>query len=156
MQEIKCPKCGEVFQVDESGYAAIVKQVRDKEFMKEIQQREEALSSEKKLAIDLAVQHTASEKDQIIADLTARLRAGAADRDAALREAEAKQQLEMTRKDAQLTQPEGFPPGRADGPGGKECPDHGPEAGRGNGKAYRRAQRQSRPGAVPAGVGHEG
>lgn len=104
MQEIKCPKCGEVFQVDESGYAAIVKQVRDKEFMKEIQQREEALSSEKKLAIDLAVQHTASEKDQIIADLTARLRAGAADRDAALREAEAKQQLEMTRKDAQLTQ----------------------------------------------------
>ena len=26
MQEIKCPKCGELFQVDESGYAAIVKQ----------------------------------------------------------------------------------------------------------------------------------
>ena len=35
MQEIRCPKCGEVFQVDESGYAAIVKQVRDKEFEKE-------------------------------------------------------------------------------------------------------------------------
>ena len=34
MQEIKCPKCGELFQVDESGYAAIVKQVRDKEFGK--------------------------------------------------------------------------------------------------------------------------
>ena len=34
MQEIKCPKCGEIFQVDESGYAAIVKQVRDKEFEK--------------------------------------------------------------------------------------------------------------------------
>ena len=28
MQEIKCPKCGEVFQVDETGYAAIEKQVR--------------------------------------------------------------------------------------------------------------------------------
>ena len=40
MQEIKCPKCGEVFQVDESGYAAIVKQVRDKEFDKEISARE--------------------------------------------------------------------------------------------------------------------
>ena len=36
MQEIKCPKCGEVFQVDEAGYAAIVKQVRDKEFNKEL------------------------------------------------------------------------------------------------------------------------
>ena len=40
MQEIKCPKCGEVFQVDESGYAAIVKQVRDKEFEKEVDMRE--------------------------------------------------------------------------------------------------------------------
>ncbi len=40
MQEIKCPKCGEVFQVDGSGYAAILKQVHDKEFEKEIQRRE--------------------------------------------------------------------------------------------------------------------
>ena len=36
IQEIKCPKCGEVFAVDESGYAAIVKQVRDAEFEKEV------------------------------------------------------------------------------------------------------------------------
>ena len=36
MQEIKCPNCGEVFQVDESGYAQILSQVRDKEFDKEI------------------------------------------------------------------------------------------------------------------------
>ena len=40
MQEIKCPKCGEVFVVDESGYAQIVKQVRDREFEKELSQRE--------------------------------------------------------------------------------------------------------------------
>ena len=37
MQEIKCPNCGEVFQVDESSYDSIVKQVRDKEFSKEIE-----------------------------------------------------------------------------------------------------------------------
>ena len=102
MQEIRCPKCGEVFQVDESGYAAIVKQVRDREFLKEVEQREQAILSEKKLAIDLAVQHTASEKDQIIADLTARLRSGANDKEAALREAAAQAQLELTRKDAEL------------------------------------------------------
>ena len=42
MQEIKCPHCGEVFQVDEAGYAAIVKQVRDREFEKEIDRRESA------------------------------------------------------------------------------------------------------------------
>ena len=41
MQEIKCPKCGEVFQVDEAGYAAIVKQVRDKEFQKELAERQQ-------------------------------------------------------------------------------------------------------------------
>lgn len=54
MQEIKCPKCGEVFQVDESGYSAIVKQVRDKEFSKEIQNRESQFKSEKENAIQLA------------------------------------------------------------------------------------------------------
>ena len=54
MQEIKCPKCGEVFQVDESGYAAIVKQVRDKEFSKEIQSRESQFETEKESAIQLA------------------------------------------------------------------------------------------------------
>ena len=43
MQEIKCPKCGEVFAVDESDYAQIVQQVRDKEFDKELKQREKNL-----------------------------------------------------------------------------------------------------------------
>ena len=36
INELRCPKCGEVFQADEAGYAAIAKQVRDKEFSKEI------------------------------------------------------------------------------------------------------------------------
>ena len=38
MHEIKCPRCGEVFTVDESGYAAIVGQVRDEEFHRELKQ----------------------------------------------------------------------------------------------------------------------
>ena len=36
MPEIKCPNCGEVFQIDESNYDSIVKQVRDHEFIKTI------------------------------------------------------------------------------------------------------------------------
>lgn len=40
MNEIKCPNCGEVFTVDESGYIAIVEQVKNKEFKKELQERE--------------------------------------------------------------------------------------------------------------------
>jgi hypothetical protein len=47
MHEIKCPKCGEVFTVDESGYAAIVGQVRDEEFHRELAQREKQLAAEK-------------------------------------------------------------------------------------------------------------
>ena len=60
MQEIKCPKCGEIFQLDESGYSAIVKQVRDKEFSKEIQNREAQFESDKESAIQLA--HLEAEK----------------------------------------------------------------------------------------------
>lgn len=48
MQEIKCPKCGEVFQVDESGYAHIVQQIRDKEFTKEVERREKELEERRK------------------------------------------------------------------------------------------------------------
>jgi hypothetical protein len=54
MQEIRCPKCGEIFQVDESGYAAIVKQVRDKEFSKEIESRKSQFETEKANALQVA------------------------------------------------------------------------------------------------------
>lgn len=39
MQEIKCPHCGEVFQVDEASYASILEQVKTKEFEKEVEKR---------------------------------------------------------------------------------------------------------------------
>ncbi len=66
MQEIKCPKCGEIFQVDESGYAAIVKQVRDKEFEKEIISRESQFQNEKEAAIKLAQSETERKYQDII------------------------------------------------------------------------------------------
>lgn len=47
MQEIRCPKCNEVFQVDDSGYSQIVQQVRDKEFEKEAARRAEELERAK-------------------------------------------------------------------------------------------------------------
>ena len=64
MAKVTCPKCGEVFTIDEAGYAAIVKQVRDEEFKKEIQSREEMMRSDKEKAVKLAE----SEKDKIIAE----------------------------------------------------------------------------------------
>ena len=43
MNEIKCPNCGKVFSVDEASYASVVNQVRNKEFMAEVQRRAEEL-----------------------------------------------------------------------------------------------------------------
>ena len=39
MKELKCPKCGNVFTVDESDYADIVNQVKTKEFQAEVDRR---------------------------------------------------------------------------------------------------------------------
>ena len=66
MQEIKCPKCNEIFQVDEAGYAAIVKQVRDREFDQEIAKREES-------AVQLAVARAEQKKDRELSQLRAEL-----------------------------------------------------------------------------------
>lgn len=55
MQELKCPKCGEVFKVDESGYAAIVEQVRSAEFEKELNKR---ITDEKQNIEELAKEKT--------------------------------------------------------------------------------------------------
>jgi len=54
MQELKCPNCGKTFQVDEAGYAAIVKQVRDDEFSKEIKSKEKQFEVEKEQAVQIA------------------------------------------------------------------------------------------------------
>jgi uncharacterized Zn finger protein (UPF0148 family) len=45
MSQIRCPHCGEVFTVDESGYAELVKQARDAEFAQEVAERERLLMS---------------------------------------------------------------------------------------------------------------
>lgn len=54
MNEIKCPHCGKVFQVDESGFADIVKQVRDSEFQRELAEREKLMQADKEQALALA------------------------------------------------------------------------------------------------------
>ena len=69
MQEIKCPNCGKIFQVDEAGYAAIVKQVRDSEFARELAEREDIYKNEKDSAVRLAV----SDKEREFAEANSKL-----------------------------------------------------------------------------------
>lgn len=39
MSELRCPNCGEIFEMDESNYQQLVKQVRDNEFEEELKRR---------------------------------------------------------------------------------------------------------------------
>ena len=48
MKDIKCPNCDKVFQIDDSGYSAILKQVQDQEFKQQLDQR---VKSEVQLAV---------------------------------------------------------------------------------------------------------
>ena len=54
MQAISCPKCGTAFQVDEAGYADILKQVRDHEFTEALKERQAIAEREKRDAVELA------------------------------------------------------------------------------------------------------
>jgi hypothetical protein len=58
MNEISCPHCNKAFKVDETGYAHILKQVRDSEFDKQLHERLELASKEKQNAIELAKEKT--------------------------------------------------------------------------------------------------
>ena len=61
MNELKCPNCGTVFQIDEQDYESIVKQIRDKEFEREINIREAQYKNDKEQALKLA--EAKAEKD---------------------------------------------------------------------------------------------
>lgn len=90
MNEIKCPHCGKVFQVDERGFADILRQVRTAEFDKEIAQREGMLQEQNAQAVKLAVakaqqdaQAETAQCDARIAELETRLAAEKREREQA-------------------------------------------------------------------------
>lgn len=58
MSEIRCPKCGEVFKVDESLSADIIKQIRNEEFTREVSIKEGTWKAEKDMEVQLAVANT--------------------------------------------------------------------------------------------------
>ena len=116
MQEIKCPKCGEVFVVDESGYANIVKQVRDKEFAKELKKREEELKEAQQKDLDLvrleqknqlnkalsAKDSELSEKDKKIQELEACIKNNDISRNLAVTEAVNAKEKEISQKNDEI------------------------------------------------------
>jgi len=61
MNEIKCPNCGKVFQIDESDYESIVRQIRNSEFEKEVSTLEVQHNKDKENAVKLAEAHLKEE-----------------------------------------------------------------------------------------------
>lgn len=60
MKELKCPKCGSIFQVDEAEYASIVNQIKNTEFENELSRRTKEIEARHKTEQELA--NTRSEK----------------------------------------------------------------------------------------------
>lgn len=61
MNKIVCPNCNTEFKLDETGYADILKQVRDEEFASELAAREQQFIKEKASAIELTEEKTKSQ-----------------------------------------------------------------------------------------------
>jgi hypothetical protein len=68
MAEIQCPHCGEVFTVDEAGYANIVSQVRTAEFEKELRAREQLSNEKQASAVELACANARNEFNGVLAE----------------------------------------------------------------------------------------
>ena len=76
MPEIKCPNCGEVFQIDESNYDSIVKQIKDSEYNADLARMEKQYKKEQIYAVEKAendlkesYSETINKKDAEIAKL---------------------------------------------------------------------------------------
>jgi len=113
MHEINCPHCKKAFEMNEAGYADILKQVRDDEFQKDLHERLEMAEKDKLNAIELATtkvtsdsQAAAAAKDAEIQSLNAKLEAGAELADATLanqlQAAAAKKDMEIQGLNAKL------------------------------------------------------
>jgi hypothetical protein len=80
MHDLICPHCSKAFKIDESGYADIMKQIRDREFDAELQKRLALAEQDKRTAIELvkaqlsqALAREAAQKDQLIERLKAQI-----------------------------------------------------------------------------------
>ncbi len=114
MKEIKCPKCGEVFQVDESGYAQIVQQVRDAEFTQELERRANELKEKQDSEIALSQMESEkeyteklSEKDREIEALKAQLSQAETEKKLAVTEAIQEKNNELSEKGLEITKLQG-------------------------------------------------
>jgi len=86
MNKIVCPNCKTAFDMDEAGFADILKQVRDEEFAKELAERDRRFTDEKASAVALAEANLKNELQSGLASKEAELQKNLAQREAELAE----------------------------------------------------------------------
>jgi hypothetical protein len=102
MNEIICPHCKKAFNVDEAGFADILKQVRDHEFDKELHERLEVAAKDKESAIKLAEANAKNELQADIAKKETEIAELKAQKDLALTQLESKKDAELADLQAKL------------------------------------------------------
>ncbi len=118
MNKIKCPNCGEVFEIDESKYSEIVAQVRNEQFEKEVTAQKDAFRREQEALRKNALAEAEnkhllelSQKDQQILQLRAKISEAETVRELAVTQAvrvldkengELKAQIDQVRHEAEI------------------------------------------------------
>lgn len=95
MNQITCPKCGTVINLDESDYEGIVRQVRDDQFAHEVEERAASLRREHEQALELARSQAKAELDRVMATQKAELQEALARSSAELQEVKARSASEL-------------------------------------------------------------
>ena len=110
MNEIKCPKCGTVFQIDEQDYESIVKQVRDHTFEEELNERKAQFQRELESVVKLAKADTEKKLLEQVnqlkmanANLETRIQSSEAEKKQAVQSTKAAVEKEYTSKISELT-----------------------------------------------------
>lgn len=109
MTEIKCPKCGTTFKIDDNNYIAIVNQIRETELAKELARHAQQHAQEKEMAVKLARANASQEHEKAVAEyakqiteLKAQLAGNEKDKALALNEAMKATQQALQDKDMEI------------------------------------------------------
>ena len=102
MAELKCPKCGTTFKVDDTSYADILNQVRNHEFEAELEKRlEQSLRSEKQ-SHQAEIAELKAKFEQASTELKAKLAQNETELEAKLAQSKTEQELAVARATAPI------------------------------------------------------
>lgn len=102
MAELKCPKCGTTFKVDDTSYADILNQVRNHEFEAELEKRLEQSLRNEKQSHQAEIAELKAKFEQASTELKAKLAQNKTEFEAKLAQSKTEQELAVARATAPI------------------------------------------------------